>query len=235
MSIPNIIKEKNVFRAIQANVFTTTKHGKIFYNGRRIDTMTKSGYRYCCFTYKGEVHKIAAHRLLWMKRNKKPIPYKMVINHINMVKDDNRAENIELTTYSGNNSHYRQLLPLLSKNRLKAILKLAKQSEDSHSAKFSNQQILRIRRDFKSGVMSLKDIEYKYNICRHTVMHILTGASYNNVPEKVNLMKKSRKLTKLQISEAKNLRKMGVFWKDLAKKYNVGRTSIRYYVLTPTY
>ena len=46
-----------------------------------------------------------AHRIVWMVANQRMIPPALEINHKNGIKDDNRPENLELATRSGNAVH----------------------------------------------------------------------------------------------------------------------------------
>lgn len=64
----------------------------------RVGCIYSNGYRYLC--YKGRRYR--EHRLIWEMFNGE-IPSGMLVDHINMNKDDNRIENLRLVTPVQNN------------------------------------------------------------------------------------------------------------------------------------
>lgn len=73
-------------------------------DGQPIGYLAKSGYRRLTTMVNGTRFYIQAHCLLWEYANG-PIPEGMEVNHINGIKSDNRAANLELVTPKGNSEH----------------------------------------------------------------------------------------------------------------------------------
>ena len=82
---------------------------------RPVNTVLGSDfYRYLFMCQAGMKSRKSAHRLVWEAFNG-PIPYPLQINHKNGVRDDNRLENLELVTASGNIQHMLKRFTALGK------------------------------------------------------------------------------------------------------------------------
>ncbi len=79
---------------------------------RRAENRTSLGYLQVRAVVAGKRIHVGAHRMVWTAHFG-PIPEGQVINHLDGQKDNNRPENLELTTYSGNNTHARRVLKVV--------------------------------------------------------------------------------------------------------------------------
>lgn len=84
--------------------FTVDANGAVWRGSRRAEHRTSTGYLQVRVMLNGIRHYTGAHRLVW-RALFGPIPNGMVINHKNGSKDDNRPENLEVVTCSGNMQH----------------------------------------------------------------------------------------------------------------------------------
>ena len=142
-----------------------------------------------------------------------------VVNHKNNKHDDNRVENLEWTTYSGNSNHA---------VKIGAI----KTGEKSHNAKLSNEDIDYIRKfhipyDENFGTMAMAK---KFDVCTATICNILKKKVY---PDKNYKFTKNSYSLKLTDDEVKYIienykprdKKFGR--KALAEKFGVHITTIK--------
>lgn len=103
-----------------------------------------------------------AHRLVWHVL-KGPIPCGMVINHLNGRKDDNRPENLEITTYSGNTKHaYKHGL-------------IDEHGERNPAAKLTNNQIGQIRSMYALGGYTMKMLGDMYGVKFQHISRVVRG------------------------------------------------------------
>lgn len=81
--------------------FRNAQTGKLMSQQKEIN-----GYPIVQLTKDGKQHAKLAHRMVCIAFHGEPPSQGAMVNHINRIKDDNRASNLEWTTRSGNASHW---------------------------------------------------------------------------------------------------------------------------------
>lgn len=120
-------------------------------------SLNNSGYIFRKLISKGPTE--SDHRLIAMAFHGVP-KVKMIINHKNGIKTDNRPENLEWTTYK--------------KNALHSRLHLGKKGK-----KNTYKIVIKVLKDVHSGMM-VKDAAKKNNLERHTVSRILRNRMWRS-------------------------------------------------------
>jgi len=93
-----------------------------------------------------------------------------IINHINGVKSDNRIENLEWCTHKHNVNH-----------AIETGLLVFKLGSDNANSKFSHNDILKIKKDFKENPnIIVKDYASELGVSRVTIWRILSKKTYKN-------------------------------------------------------
>lgn len=110
-----------------------------------------------------ERYHILLHRFIWICANG-DIPKDIEINHKNGDKRDNRLENLELVTKSGNALHSRRVLGNKGGNAF---------GEDSPSNKLMEWQVREIRRSYCPGIVKLIDLANMFNVTTSLVSAIV--------------------------------------------------------------
>lgn len=108
-----------------------------------------------------KIHRLVAQHFIPNPDNKK------CVNHINGIKTDNRAKNLEWCTSSENNKH-------AYSNGLKRKLK----GEKTPNAKFTQKEADQIRAEFSKGNYSFSSLGRKYKVKGDTIANIIRGISY---------------------------------------------------------
>lgn len=95
---------------------------------------------------------------------------KLIVNHKNGIKTDNRVENLEWVTYSENQQHVYDCL-----NR-----KLGS-GTDNGNAKLTDEQILDIKKLYATGTHTHKSLALLYNVNKDTIYrHLRVNHKHNN-------------------------------------------------------
>ena len=129
---------------------------------RRAEHKTPLGYLQIRIMTNGKRLHGCAHRLVWQFFNG-DIPGGLTINHKNGLKDDNRPENLEVTTYSENMSH-------AHKTGL-----IDQSGEKNPHAKLNDRQIVEIRVAYSQGEYTQKQLADQYNVSHQAVSKIVRG------------------------------------------------------------
>jgi len=117
--------------------------------------------------------KVAAHRIVWMVANRRPIPAAMEINHRDGNKRSNSPLNLELVTHQQNAQHsHTQLAPKKKDQR----------GEKNSSAAVTEAQVVEIRAIWASGALSQREIAAKYGITQSTISAIVVRKSWAHLP-----------------------------------------------------
>jgi hypothetical protein len=114
-----------------------------------------------------------AHRLVW-RHFFGPIPNGMVINHRNGIKTDNRPENLELTTPSGNTQH--------AVSVLRSHPGANQDGQKNPMSKIPDEDIQRIRDRYASGNVTQTDLAQEYGITFQHVSAIVRGKTRKASP-----------------------------------------------------
>ena len=137
---------------------------------RRADTgrSETGGYRRIQVTVGTERVITPAHRIVWMVANQRMIPAGFEVNHKNGVKDDNRPENLELTTHAGNTIH---------------ALHTLGQYKASRAGKLTPEQVVQIRHLRDSRLASRVLVAERFGVSTVMVRKIEQRASWAWIPE----------------------------------------------------
>jgi hypothetical protein len=126
-----------------------------------------AGYTLCV----GNVRKtLSGHRLVW-ESHVGPIPDRMVVNHKNGIKTDNRLANLEITTHSQNVAHTYRVL-----NRSKPIN--PNYGERNGRAKLTAEEVASIREEYAKGGISQQAIADRYGVNQTTISIVVRGVGW---------------------------------------------------------
>ncbi|WP_366071320.1 HNH endonuclease signature motif containing protein [Nitrobacter sp.] len=116
---------------------------------------------------------VAAHRIIWMIANRRPIPERMEINHIDGKKSNNTPSNLELTTHQQNAQHSHTHLAPKKKDQ---------RGEKNSAAAVTESQVIEIRTIWANRSLSQREIAAKYKITQSTVSAIVARKSWAHLP-----------------------------------------------------
>lgn len=103
-----------------------------------------------------------AHRLVWQHVNG-DIPPGMTINHVNGLKDDNRPENLVL-------SSCREQIRHAHRSGL-----LDQHGQNNPAAKLTNNQVAQIRNAYAGGGHTMKELAMRFGVTFQTISKIVRG------------------------------------------------------------
>lgn len=117
----------------------------------------------------GVIHTIKVHRIVaqtWVDN----VEDKPEVNHINGIKDDNRAENLEWCTRQENITH-------CIENGLQYILK----GEEIGNSKLTEKEVLEIRAKFIPRVCGRKMLSKEYGVSEATIKEVVNRYTWKHI------------------------------------------------------
>ncbi len=135
------------------------------YSSEKILKQSKSGNGYLKVTLNNKT--LTVHRLIALAFIKNP-ENKPQINHKNGIRTDNRVENLEWCSSKENVAHAIQS-GIINRN-----------GEDSHFAKLSENDVIKIKRMLKKNISS-KLIAIKFGVRDSTISMIKTGRNWKHI------------------------------------------------------
>lgn len=131
---------------------------------RRAEKRQPSGYLMVRMMLDGKRYVGLAHRLVWQYLHG-DIPEGLVINHKNGLKDDNRPDNLELETHSGNSKHaYRTGLR-------------DEHGERNPAAKLSDHDVAVIRTAYATGDFTMQELATRFGCRFQHISRLVRGES----------------------------------------------------------
>ena len=136
---------------------------KVKYKGK-IRKLFNDGNGYLIVRIKNrtlKIHRVVAKYFIQNPNDKK------CVNHINGIKTDNRAENLEWVTSSENNKH-----------AFDTGLKTGNKGSRNALSKFTKKEAELIKNEYKPGWGSISKLARKYKVKWDTISNIVKGVSY---------------------------------------------------------
>jgi len=136
--------------------------GRFYKGSKRAEHRTPQGYLQLTKMINRKRYHANAHRVVWVYSNG-PIPPGFIVHHINGQKDDNRIENLAISTYSDNLKH-------AHKEGL-----MDQFGQKNPRAKLTDKQVAEIRLAYSEDHYNQKEIGDKYGVCFQTISSIVRG------------------------------------------------------------
>lgn len=132
-------------------------HRGLFLSGHR---KSNKGYALICLTKDGKHRYFSVHRLVAKAYipNPKNLPQ---VNHKNGIKTDNQVENLEWCTNQENRKH--------------AII------SGTQFHKLTSVQVLEIRKEYTSGLISHRELALKYGVEKSTIGNLLRRRTWTHI------------------------------------------------------
>jgi len=140
----------------------TTDHlGRSYFTkGRIMKLILIKGYHYVGLservTKNFQVHRLVAFAFLGIDQSR------TTVNHINGIKNDNRVENLEWANYSEQIIHC-----------VKTGLRPKSVGEKSNLAKLSQETIYKIRKEYKTGFFTMKELALRHGTSMGNISNIV--------------------------------------------------------------
>ncbi len=142
--------------------------------GKKSDTILKSGNRksgylfvVLCVDKKKKyvsIHRIVAEHFCCKKDDSN------VVNHLNSIRSDNRAINLEWTTTKGNAEH-----------SFKYGHRIGKTGEKNHFSKLKEDDIKKIKMIYSKKQITQKSIASLYGVLPNTISRIISGKRWKHI------------------------------------------------------
>lgn len=162
------IKQSVLYPAISASTC-----GRVFYNdGRELSQhLTSDGYLRVSFYVNGKKKNALSHRVVASAHRDGYAP-SLCVNHINGVKHDNRASNLEWVSLKENAIHaYRTGM---------MNLPVPKRGENHYRSTLTDEQVVEIRRRAKSS-NTQATLAKEFNVSRGTIQKIVTRQRWKHI------------------------------------------------------
>jgi hypothetical protein len=140
----------------------------------------KKGYLRCALMINGKLVTFKMHRLVAEafipNPNNKP-----QVNHINGIKTDNRAENLEWVSNKENHDHAVQKGLMVRKKGYKRPNMTWLIGENNNNVKLTAEQVKEIRSKFKKRVYTRDMLAAEYNVKACTIKDIILRRSWKHI------------------------------------------------------
>jgi hypothetical protein len=140
----------------------------------------KKGYYRCGLMINGKLVTFKMHRLVAEafipNPNNKP-----QVNHINGIKTDNRAENLEWVSNKENHDHAVQKGLMVRKKGYKRPNMKWLLGENNNNVKLTSEQVKEIRRKFKPRIYTREMLAKEYNVEPCTIKDIILKKSWKHI------------------------------------------------------
>lgn len=152
--------------------YYATKEGEVYSsktNKLVAKRINRSGYYIVNLSINGKCKTFALHRLIATAfiENKEDFP---VVNHLDGDKLNNKVDNLEWTTYKGNNAH-----------AWKTGLMKPARGLKTKFGRFKEDDIFKIREYLKKGLSHRKIAEF-YNVTKSAIQYIAERKTYWYIP-----------------------------------------------------
>jgi DNA-binding NarL/FixJ family response regulator len=192
------------------------RSGKRLDPPRPMDCHTGDGYINLNGNMGGRRVSISGHRLVYLALVG-PIPPGHEINHKNGIKDDNRPENLEIVTRSGNQKH--SYANGLNKPRL---------GEQAPRSRISDADALEIRRAYAAGEGMQQQLAVRFGVTQQAISRIVTGKVRRWQGGPTHHGSNMKKLTREQHAEIISLAATGLDHREIGRRYGVNRSAVWY-------
>jgi len=108
----------------------------------------------------GGNHQIYVHRLVWAVAHDGAIDDRLIINHKNSIRRDNRIANLELLTYRANAAHA-------------AVAERLLKGEKHPNSRVTDDEAREIRRAVLAGEGTYKQLAERFGISKSLISHIM--------------------------------------------------------------
>jgi len=153
-----ITRDELIMEALDKGLFNVNFESQtVYYRNKPAKTYLIDGYLHLHLQINKVCKHVRVHRVIWMAKHGR-IPKGLMTDHINRNRTDNRLENLRLVTLAESN-----------KNR-------AISGEDSHNAKFTWEDIRKIRERLKTETQTV--IAKDYEVAGPTISDIARGKSW---------------------------------------------------------
>lgn len=160
---------KGHIRSVDRYAVTKRGHHCFYPSKIRHPATDKDGYKRVWLRTNGKPTNIGVHQLVAMSFLDFKRGGNQTINHLNGDKSDNSINNLEIVSIQANIQH-------AIKNKLWNC-----RGERNVNAKFSQNEVDKIRQYYYSTKISCKKLAQTYNVGRSTIFRIVKFQSYKNV------------------------------------------------------
>lgn len=184
-----------ILSLVDSGQLTVTKSGRVYNNltNRYIgEEPWNTGYR--CIgcrdpstilkSGRGKVRFVLIHRLVWLVFKNRDLDPDIEINHKDGNKTNCRLSNLEEMTSSENNQHAIDYLGKAISSKGRKALSLANAGERANGAKLKNKTVLKLRKLYRTGKYTQKQLALRCNVSRSSVTRAISGISFKRVSPK---------------------------------------------------
>ena len=229
------VSNKGRIRSVERQV--THRDGKVFiYPSKILNEETKNRkdytgrgmYKRVSFIVDVKIIHRSVHRVVAEAFIPNDCPeLKCEVNHKDGIKDHNFVENLEWVTPYENKKHAKQ-------NNLLHAPYNPNRGHEVYNSVFDEETALKIREEYKQGLLTCSDLAVKYNASPAAVNACVRGRTYQNVGGPIATFKHSyrgsrnklARFTDDQIKDIRNAYQNGERIINLARAYNISPTTI---------